>query len=145
MKAHNIIGLLQENPYKQDGKILVSKITAKGSSLKENILKAVNLIGGFGKIIEKGDIVWIKPNFNTADPPPASSDPDFVKTVIELLYEHDASKVILGESSMLSLSTRKIFNKTDMLKKAEDADAEVVFFDEGKWVKVGTGGDIWKK
>lgn len=145
MKAKDIIGLLGENAYKQDGKVLVSKITAKGLSLKEKILKAVELIGGFGKIVEKGDVVWVKPNFNTADPPPASSDPDFVKEVIELLYEHGASKVVLGESSMLSLSTRKVLDETGMLKKAQDAGAEIVFFDEGKWVKVETGGEYLKK
>ncbi len=46
---------------------------------------------------------------------------------------------------MLSLSTRKILEETGMLEKAEEASAEVVFFDEGKWVKVETGGKYLKK
>jgi uncharacterized protein (DUF362 family) len=103
-------------------------------------LKAVDLLGGFGKVVEKGDEILVKPNFNTGDPPPASSDPAFMKAVIELLYEYGASKVVLGESSMFSLSTRNVLNVTGMLRKAEEAGAEVVPFDEGKWVKVGTGG-----
>ena len=138
------IGKAKVNPYKKDGKALVSKV-AETQNTKEDILKAANLIGGFDKAIQKGDEVLLKPNFNTADPPPASSDPEFVKAVIELLYEHGAAKVVLGESSMLSLSTRKAFEETGMTKKAEEAGAEVVFFDEGEWRKVATGGEYLKK
>lgn len=112
--------------------------------IKESILKTVKLIGGFEKIVNKGDEVLLKPNFNTADAPPASSDPNFVKAVIELLYEHGAAKVILGESSMMSTSTRKVFEETGMLRKAREAGADVVFFDEDKWVKTPIGGEFLK-
>jgi uncharacterized protein (DUF362 family) len=139
------IGRVRENPYKEDGRVLVSKLVSNGQDLKGKILKAVNLLGGFSKMIEKGDEILLKPNFNTGDAPPGSSDPDFVKAVIELLYEHGASKVVLGESSMFSLSTRKVLEDTGMLQKAEEAGAEVVPFDEGKWVKVSTGGEYLSK
>ena len=58
----------------RDGKVLLSKIATTGD-LKTDILKAVNAIGGFDKVINKGDQVLLKPNYNSADPPPASSDP----------------------------------------------------------------------
>jgi uncharacterized protein (DUF362 family) len=138
------IGTRRENVFVRDGKALVSKVSVEGQGSKESILRAVDLIGGFGKVVEKGDEIWLKPNFNTGDAPPGSSDPDFVKAVVELLYEHGAEKVFVGESSMSSLSTRKVFEETGMLKKAEEAGAEVVFFDEGKWVKVSTGGKYLK-
>jgi len=93
------IGKVEANPYKRDGKVLVSKVRDV-HDLKEGILKCVNLIGGFNKIIDEE--ILLKPNFNTADPPPGSSDPDFVKAVIELLYEHGASKVILGEHACIT-------------------------------------------
>jgi uncharacterized protein (DUF362 family) len=135
------IGRIRENPFRKDCKVLVSKVTsADEQGLKGNILKAVDLIGGFSKVVEKSDEILLKPNFNTGDAPPGSSDPDFVKAVIELLHEHGTSKVILGESSMFSLSTRKVLEDTGMLRKAEEAGAEVAPFDEGKWVKVSTGG-----
>jgi uncharacterized protein (DUF362 family) len=138
------IGKFKENLYKKDGKALVSKVSDI-KNLKESILKAVDLIGGFKEVVKKGDEIWLKPNFNTADPPPASSDPEFVKAVIELLFEHGAGKVILGESSMLSLSARKVLAETGMIAKAEEAGAELVFFDEGRWVKVSTGGKYLKE
>lgn len=137
------IGKAVVNPYKKDGKVLVGKVT-KFSSLKEAILDSVSVIGGFNKVIEKGDEILLKPNFNTADPPPGSNDPDFVKAVIELLYEHGAKKVVLGESAMLRLSTRNVLKETGMLNKAEESGAEVVIFDEGKWKKVATGGTYLK-
>ena len=138
------IGRVGANPYKKDGEVLVSRVL-NVSNLKKSILKSVNLIGGFNKTVEKGDEILLKPNFNTGDAPPGSSDPDFVKAVIELLYEHGAGKVILGESSMLRLSTRKVLQETGMMEKAEEAGAEVVCFDEGKWVEVVTGGKHLKK
>ena len=138
------IGRVRVNPYKKDGKVLVSKVT-NVRNLKEGILNSVNLIGGFNKIVKKGDEILLKPNFNTADAPPGSSDPDFVKAVIELLYEHGAAEVVLGESSTLRLSTRKVLEETGMMEKAEEAGAEVAVFDEGKWVEVATGGKYLRK
>jgi len=138
------IGRVLPNPFKENGKALVSKAIA-ASNVKESVLHSVNLIGGFERFVEKGDEFLLKPNFNTADPPPASNDPNFVKAVIELLYEHGAAKVVLGESSMVSLSTRKVLEDTGMMAKAMEAGAEVVVFDEGKWVKVSTGGKYLEK
>jgi len=134
------IGEKAENRFKKDGKHLVSKVNVAEHDLKNDILKTVNILGGFNKVIKKGDEILLKPNFNTADAPPASSDPEFIKAVIELLYEHGASKVILGESSMFSLCTRKVLEETGMLCKAEEAGAEIMPFDEGKWVKVKKRG-----
>jgi len=138
------IGKVVANPFQKDGKVLVGK-TTHFSSLKEAILDSVNGIGGFNKVVEHGDEILLKPNFNTADPPPGSSDPDFVKAVIELLYEHGAKKVVLGESTMLRLSTRNVLKETGMLKKAEESGAEVMIFEEGKWKEVATGGTFLKK
>jgi uncharacterized protein (DUF362 family) len=146
LSAEAGIGKIMENPFKENGKVLVGKVAAVDDKyLKGSILRAVDLIGGFGKVVENGDEVWLKPNFNTSDPPPSSSDPEFVKAVIELLFEHGASKVILGESSMLSLSTRKVFEETGMMQEARETEAEDVFFDEKKWVEVPTGGKYLKK
>jgi uncharacterized protein (DUF362 family) len=144
MTANKGIGKATDNPFTTNGKALVGMFSPR-AGLKSDILQAVDLIGGFEKAIEKGDEVLLKPNFNTGDAPPASSDPDFVKALIELLYEHGASKVILGESSMSSLSTRKALEETGMLRKAEEAGAEVACFDEEEWAKAQTGGEYLRE
>jgi uncharacterized protein (DUF362 family) len=137
-------GAIKENVFTNEGKALVSKIQCDGD-LKQNIGQAVATIGGFQKLVELGDTILVKANFNTADPPPASSDPHFVKAVIEMLYEQGAGKVVLGDSSMISLSTREVLHQTGMLQAAEEAGAEVIIFDEGEWVPAQTGGRYLKR
>jgi uncharacterized protein (DUF362 family) len=144
MTACKGIGKATGNPFVRNGKALVG-VVSTGENLKSDVFKPVDLIGGFGKAVEKGDEILLKPNFNTGDAPPGSSDPDFVETVIDLLYERGASKVILGESSMASLSTRKVLAETGMLRKAEEAGAEIVCFDEGEWTRVETGGEYLRE
>ncbi len=137
------IGKAQANPFVKNSKVLVSKVDAV-VNVKENIRKAVDLIGGFDKVIEKGDEILLKPSYNSSGPPPAANDPEFVKALIELLCENGAAKVIVGESSMEGRTTRKVMEKTGVLEKIKDAGAEMVFFDEGNWTKVYVGGKYLK-
>lgn len=135
---------MKENVFTDGGKALVSKIGCDGDP-RPNVDQAVAAVGGFQRLVEPGDAILVKPNFNTSDPPPGSSDPHFVKAVIESLYEHGAGKVVLGESSMVSLSTKDTLREAGMLQAAEEAGAEVVVFDEGEWVPVKTGGRYLRK
>jgi uncharacterized protein (DUF362 family) len=143
VSAQEEIGKFKVNLYRENDKSLISKL-AFSSNVKESIAKAVDLIGGFREILAKGDAVLLKPNYNSADPPPASTEPEFLKAVVDLLYEHGAGNVVVGESSMQGTSTRKVMAKTGTLKMLENSNAEVVFFDEGKWVKVNVGGKYLK-
>jgi len=138
------IGITDSNYYTKDDKVLVSRVHAC-QDVKEGISTSVELIGGFEKIMERSSEIFLKPNFNTADPSPASSDPDFIEALIELLYEHGASKVVLGESSMASLSTREVLEKAGMLRRAQRAGAEIAVFDEGEWISAEIGGRYLKK
>jgi uncharacterized protein (DUF362 family) len=134
----------EQNLFVDRDQALVSKVQCDGD-LRRNIAQAVAAIGGFERLVRPGDTILVKPNFNTADPPPASSDPAFVKQVVELLYEHGAGTVVLGESSMFRLSTRDTLDTTGMLQAAEEAGAQVVLFDEGEWAPVETGGRHLRK
>jgi uncharacterized protein (DUF362 family) len=84
----------------------------------------------------------LKPNYNSADPSSASSDPEFLEAVVELLYEHGAEKVIMGESSMQMLSTRRVMEHAEALEKSKQTKAEAVFFDEGRWNNVNVSGEF---
>lgn len=137
--------LPKENPFTKDGKALVSKIEAT-PDLKTSVKKTVQLIGGLGKIISPEDRVIVKPNFNSDDPFPASSDPEFVKAVVSLLYEAGASKVTIMESSGLPwLPTRRVMEKMGMIKAAEECNAELRILDDANWVDVEIKGKRWKK
>lgn len=121
----------------------VSKIKA-GNNLKEAVLKSVDEIGGstsltaggFRKFIKKGETVLLKPNFNTADPYPASTDMIFLKAVIEIIYDCGAKLVMVGESSTMYLNSRKEMEKIGVfdLEKLEKP-ARVYVFEEKGWTK----------
>jgi uncharacterized protein (DUF362 family) len=135
---------LKENVFINGGKALVSKVACNGD-LRQDIGQAVAAIGGFQRLIGPGDTILVKPNYNTSDPPPGSSDPCFVKAVIDLLYEHGAGRVVLGESSRIRLSTRDTLRRAGMLHAAKETGADVVCFDEGDWISVETGGRFLRK
>lgn len=107
-----------------------------GNNLKEAILKGVNSIGSFSSFINPGEVVLLKPNFNTADPFPASTAPDFLKAVTELVYEYGAKIVMIGDSSTMSLNTHRVMEKLGIfeLEKME-TPPRIYNFDERKWVR----------
>lgn len=113
---------------------LVSRVLAS-DDLRASIETAVKLVGGFHQVIESGDIVTIKPNLNTADPFPASSDPLFIKALGEALLDAGAAKLRIIDSSTLRTSTRKVAEKIGLTPVAEDLDAELIFLEEHPWVK----------
>lgn len=68
---------------------LVSKVVCDGN-LREDIERSISLIGGIKKLVNEGQTILLKPNYNTTDPFPGSSDPEFIRTVIEILFNEIA-------------------------------------------------------
>jgi uncharacterized protein (DUF362 family) len=123
------------NPYTRNGRYLVGKKVVAGS-LKESIKEVLELVGGLEKVVKPGDKVTIKPNLNTADPYPASSDPAFIKALGELILETGASKLEIIDSSTMRVPTRSVAQKIGLDRVAENLDADLIFLDEHDWVKV---------
>jgi uncharacterized protein (DUF362 family) len=122
---------MKKNLFVRDGHPLVSKVAYEGN-LRESIELSVSLIGGIKKLVNKGDTILLKPNYNTADPFPGSSDPEFIKAVIDMLYKAGAGKVIVGERTAF-LHSRKVLEQAGIVKVAEEAGAEVVVFGKDGW------------
>lgn len=114
----------------------VSKVKFE-KDIKTTIKQSVDLLGGFSKFVRPGEVVFLKPNFNSADPYPASTDIEFLKNIVELIYEAGAKLVIIGESSMYTLNTRKVLEQCGVFKLEETTEAppRVYVLDEMKWVK----------
>lgn len=121
--------------FMKNGRFLVSKVVA-GKNLKTSVKHAIDLIGGLEKVIESGDKVTIKPNLNTADPYPASSDPLFIKALGEVILDAGASKLEIIDSSTMRLPTRSVAQKIGLDTVAADLDADLIFLDEHEWIKV---------
>ncbi len=116
--------------------VLVSKVKVQ-DNLKEAIEKAVEQIGGFSQFIKSGDRVLLKPNFNTADPFPASTDLAFLKAVVGLVYRAGAGEVIIGDCSTMAVKTRQVMEKLGIfdIEKEILPAPKILVFDEEKWVK----------
>jgi len=104
--------------------------------LRQAVSRAVEGLGGWGRFLARGETVLLKPNFNTADPFPGSSDREFVSIVADLCHEAGAGEVLVGDSCTYFLKTAKVMAKWGVVElQAGRPWLKVVNFDEGKWVK----------
>jgi len=113
----------------------VAKIKVE-KNLKGAISEVVDSIGGFERFINRGEVVLLKPNFNTADPFPASTDIEFLKSVVGLVYDCGAKIVMFGDSSTMSLNTRKVMEKLGAFELENmKRPPRIYVFDERRWTK----------
>jgi len=136
----------KENPFRKDGMMLVSKVKVE-QDLKSSVVRAVELIGGLGSVVSAGDRVMVKPNFNSDDPYPATTDLEFLKVVVQLLKEAGAN-VVVGESSGgIWRPTKRVMERLGALRQVTEMGAEVIAFDERAWdwVTVRVDGDYIKE
>ena len=85
----------------------------------------------------------VKPNFNSEDPPPASTDLGFLKAIIEILLELGAV-VTIGESSGgVWRPTTKVFQNLRLYELARNLGVKLIAFEEkgNEWVKIRINGD----
>jgi uncharacterized protein (DUF362 family) len=130
------------NPWLRNGQALVAKVKA-GGDIRAAIDRAIALLGSLEQVIGKGDRVLLKPNFNSQDPYPGSTDLAFLRAVVELLLETGV-KVTIGESSGgIWRPTRKVFRKVGVYELARDLGVELIAFDDkpDDWVRVRVSGD----
>ena len=134
-----------ENTLTTEQVYTVGKVRADGA-LRDSIRKVVDLVGGMNSVISNGDIVTIKPNLNTADPYPASSDPAFIEALGLEILDAGADKIRIIDSSMLRLKSREVATEIGLNEVAENLDAELVFLDEHPWenIKIDNGTALKK-
>jgi uncharacterized protein (DUF362 family) len=112
----------------------VSKVSGE-KDLRRSIETAVELIGGFHQVISPGDTVTIKPNLNTSDPYPGSSDTAFIKALGEAILDAGAHQLKIMDSATIRVKTRKVAENLGLIAIAEELDAELIFLDEHPWIK----------
>ncbi len=99
----------------------------KTEDRKEGIQKAVSLLNLDGKFEDSE--VLIKPNFNTADPFPASTHNDTLVKIVEELRNQEANSITLGERSGPP-PTDQVLSDKGIYELAENLDIDLVNFDE---------------
>lgn len=134
------------NLWCQDSTPTVSKVMV-AENLELSIKRSLDLLGGLAKLAGPTDTVMVKPNFNSPDPYPGSTDLDFLRTVLKLLKETGA-RIVVGESSGgIWRPTRKTLNKVELPAMLATMGVELVIFDDHPmdWMHVEVGGDYLKR
>ena len=130
------------NLWCQSGMPLVSKVEAS-QDFEASIIKCLDLLGGLNKLASAGDTVMVKPNFNSPDPYPGSTDLGFLRTVLGLLLQTGA-RVVVGESSGgMWRPTRKTLVKLGVPGLLAKMGVGLIAFDEEtrNWVQIDVRGD----
>ena len=130
------------NPWRRNGQALVAKAVAE-EDIRVSIDKTIALLGNLGQVISRGDKVLIKPNFNSPDPPPASTDLEFLRALIEKVQDVGA-RVTIGESAGgLWRPTKNVFRKLGIYELARSLDVGLITFEDetNGWLKIKIGGD----
>jgi len=102
----------------------------RGAALRE----AVDLLGNinFG-----GKDIYLKANFTSADPFPATTHPEMLRLVARLLRERHCGKLVLVERSSMG-STRDVWAALGIPALARELDLELLALDE-------LGAEHWRK
>ena len=109
---------------------------------KRGVTEALRLLHPAGIA---GKRVVLKPNFNTADSAPGSTDSDTLRQLVTELRERDARTITLGESSGPP-QTRGVMERKGVFDLARQLDFAVVNFEEipaSDWVAFGPQGTHW--
>ncbi|MFW9839145.1 MAG: DUF362 domain-containing protein [Candidatus Thorarchaeota archaeon] len=94
----------------------------------------------------KGKRVVFKPNFNTADPPPASTHMDTFRQILVRLQEMGAKSIIVAERCGPA-NTEEAFKQKGLYALADEFGFDVVNLEtipHDEWVKKNPEGNHWK-
>jgi uncharacterized protein (DUF362 family) len=107
------------------------------------IATAVNLLGRFD--FGRKDL-YLKANYNSADPFPATTHPDTLRVVVALLRQRNCGKIMLVERSGMG-STREIWEKLGIPALARQLDLQLMALDDlsaEEWRKAELQDSNWK-
>ncbi len=103
------------------------------------------VVKAFGMPDLGGKKVFVKPNFNTADPAPGSTHIDTLRTMIQLIKEQKPSKITVGDRSGPA-KTSKVFQEKGVFALSQELGFDCLILDEmskDRWVKVDPPGSHW--
>ena len=116
----------------------------KTGSRTEGVRQALAL---FGVPDTGGKHIFLKPNFNSADPAPGSTHPDVLRTVIVALQEKKPSRLVVGDRSGMG-NTRQVLEQVGMFGLAQELGFEALVLDElsaDSWQHFNPPGSHWQR
>ncbi|MGQ9599231.1 MAG: DUF362 domain-containing protein [Anaerolineae bacterium] len=94
-----------------------------------------------------GKHLFLKPNLNSADPPPGSSHIDTLRTLIQGLRSLGASRITVGDRSGMG-DTRAVMHRKGLFRLADELGFDLVVFNElgaEGWERVQVPGSHWQQ
>jgi uncharacterized protein (DUF362 family) len=94
-----------------------------------------------------GQRVFLKPNFNSADPFPGSTHNDTLATLIRELQAWGAGRITVGDRSGMG-DTRRVMEQKGIFRLAEELGVETLVFDEldaEGWKMIELPGCHWRQ
>ena len=104
--------------------------------------EAINALGGMGRFVSRGDVVWVKPNigWNRRPEQAATTNPDVVSTIVSLCFQAGAKKVIVSDNSCNPAPA--CFARSGIQQSAQKAGADSFIMDERKFRKTALKGKV---
>jgi uncharacterized protein (DUF362 family) len=102
----------------------------RSTDIEAAVKQAVELVGGIGRYVGRGDVVAVKPNIAFNSPPQykATTDPLLVRTIVDLCFRAGASKVYVFDRTV---SNPKLSYVTSGIERAaEQAGAKVLYVND---------------
>jgi len=115
-----------------------------GDSPAQITREAINILGGMPKFISRGDVVIVKPNIGWDRTPQqaACTNPEVVKTIVELCLEAKAKEVKVIDNPCNP--ARRTYARSGIAAAAKKAGAKVLFPNPHRLKKIPLHGE-WLK
>jgi uncharacterized protein (DUF362 family) len=108
------------------------------------VARAIDLLG-----IERfrGKDLFVKPNFNSADPTPGSTHPDTLTALLRKLKAMGAGPLTVGDRSGMG-NTREVMKAKEIFQLGQELDAKVVVLNElpaAEWELIQQPDSHWQQ
>jgi uncharacterized protein (DUF362 family) len=129
--------------------VIARAAVTEGPTPSELVSKLVRVsltgLGGMGRFVRKGDVVWVKPNigWNRTPELAANTHPDVVGELVRLCFEAGAGKVRVGDNPCNE--PRDCYENSGIAKAVRDAGGEIVYLDRRRFREMTIGGNRLKK
>jgi uncharacterized protein (DUF362 family) len=114
------------------------------SDRAEGLRRAVDLLA---VRTDPGSEVFLKPNFNSADPTPGSTHNDILQAMVERLQQWGAGRIRVGDRSGMG-DTRAVMRSKGIFAMADALGFETVVFEDlaaDDWVALDAPGSHWNR
>jgi uncharacterized protein (DUF362 family) len=115
----------------------------KTSDRTEGVTRVLDLLG-INPV--RGKAVFLKPNFNSADPAPGSTHNDTLRSLVQALWEMGAREITLADRSGMG-DTNQVMRQKGIFQMAKELDFSIINLDElseDDWVHIRPKGSHWR-